>query len=369
MFTVGVEEEFLLLEPDGAVAPVAAEVARSAGAGSGIVPEFMAYQVETVTGVCTELDELYTDLVELRLRAAHAAERLGVRLVASGTPPLADGPLGALTDNARYRELARRFPHAAAAGVTCACQVHVGIADRDLAVQVLARLRPWLSTLLALTVNSPLSAGVDSGWSSTRYTSQLRWPSFRPPRCWTTAERYDRSVQALIAGGAAMDLAGVYYLARLSARYPTVEVRVADACLTADDAVLLAGVVRALVTTLIDDARRGSPISPESQARVHTGLLAAAREGMSTRETRRGRRPESAEANLVTRLLTKITPALDASADGDVVRAGLERIHRVGTGADRQRTMWAHADTPAAFIASLAEATVPAFTPAMGLAA
>ncbi len=372
MLTVGVEEEFLLVEPAGAVAPVAAQVAESAGGGAGtgsrIVPEFMAYQLETATGVCTGLQELRAELGQLRLAAARAAERAGVRLVAVGAPPFAGGPLDALTDDPRYREMARRFPDAAGAGMTCACQVHVGVPDRDLAVDVLARLRPWLSTLLALTVNSPFAAGSDSGWSSGRYRSQLRWPTFRPPRCWTTAERYDRHVQELIARGVAMDPANVYYLARPSARYPTIEVRVADACLTVDDAVLLAGVVRALVATLIDDIHQGRATVPASSARIQASLLAAARDGMSTRETRRGRQPEAAATNLVARLLSTITPALEASADRDEIRAGLERVHRRGTGADRQRELWARADTSAEFVASLAEATVPAATPELSLA-
>jgi carboxylate-amine ligase len=359
MLSVGVEEEFLLLEPDGAVAPAAARVVRAAEVG-GIVPEFMAYQVETVTGVCTTLGELRSDLERLRLLAARAAGQSGVRLVAAGAPPLAKGPLGALTDNPRYRELATRFPQAVAAGATCASHVHVGVPDRDLAVDVVVRLRPWLSTLLALTANSPLTSGVDSGWSSSRYTRQLRWPTFRPPRCWATAERYDHSLQTLIACGAAMDSASVYYLVRLSARYPTVEVRVADTCLTTDDAVLLAGIVRALVATLIADSRRGVWDAPVPGPRINAGLLAAARDGMSTRETRRGNAPESSAANLATRLLAKIAPALEESGDGDVVRAGLDRVLRFGTGADRQRRMWTGADDPAMFVASLADATVPA---------
>jgi gamma-glutamyl:cysteine ligase YbdK (ATP-grasp superfamily) len=145
VLTVGVEEEFLLLHPDGAVAPVASDVVRLADVGDSITPEYMAYQLETNTPVCTRLADLRAELTELRVRAARGAERTGgVRLVATGAAPFAAGPLDALTDNVRYRQIAQRFPDATAAGGTCACQVHVGIPDRDLAVAVLARLRPWL---------------------------------------------------------------------------------------------------------------------------------------------------------------------------------------------------------------------------------
>jgi carboxylate-amine ligase len=165
-----------------------------------------------------------------------------------------------------------------------------------------------------------------------------------------------------------MDPASVYYLARPSARYPTVEVRVADACLTVEDSVLLAGVVRALVAALIDDARRGRTTVPVTPAQINASLLAAARDGMSSREAGRSRPPEAAGDKLVARLLTKIAPALEESADGDLVRAGLARVHRLGTGADRQRDLWARADSPAAFVAALAEATVPAASADLSLA-
>lgn len=356
MLTVGVEEEFLLLEPGGAVAPVAADVVRLAGTDGQVKREYMAYQVETATPVCTRLDELRSELTRLRLLAAGAAERAGVRLVASGAPPFGTGPLDALTDSARYRELFRRFPDTAVAAGTCACQIHVGVADRDLAVDVLGRLRPWLPALLALAANSPFIAGHDSGWSSSRYRAQLRWPTFRPPAAWHNADRYDSAVRSLIVRGAALDRASVYFLARLSARYPTIEIRVADACLTAEDAVLLAGVARALTASLIEDARLETTYRVKG---LDARLVAAARHGMLTRGVRRWGRSQSAVADLVARLLAKIAPALAAAGDADEIRAQLDRLSRVGTGAERQRDLWARSAGPRGFVAGLANATLP----------
>jgi len=139
---MGVEEEFLLLRPSGALAPVAADVLRLTGVDSPLTPEFMAFQLESATRVCTGLDELRSDLVRLRLLAARGAEKAGARLVSAGLPPFRAGVLGEVTADERYLELVRRFPHAVSAGGACACQVHVGVPDRDLAVEVLARLRP-----------------------------------------------------------------------------------------------------------------------------------------------------------------------------------------------------------------------------------
>ncbi|WP_436533024.1 carboxylate-amine ligase [Actinoplanes sp. HUAS TT8] len=338
MLTIGVEEEFLLLDPDGAVSPTAASVVRHAP--GRVKPELMSYQVETATAVCEDLQDLRRDLTRLRLIAADAAEQTGSRLVAAGVAPLPGGPRGALTEADRYRELARRFPDATRAG-ECGCHVHVGVPDRELAAAVLTRLRPWLPALLALTVNSPFAGGVDTGWASARYPAQLRWPTFRPPGVWASAEHYDRAVRGHIDSGAALDPAGVCYLARLSPRYPTIEVRVADTGLDVADTVLLAGVVRALVAALLDDVRRGEKIVPAPDTRIRADLELSAR----------GRLPASQ------RLPAKVTPFL--LADTGEVYAGFERLRREGTGADRQRRLWARHGPSSAFVRELAHATTP----------
>ncbi len=196
------------------------------------------FQVETGTRVCTGLDDLGRELIRLRRLAAAAAARLGCRLVASGVAPYRTPGLAAITGQPRYRELARRYGPVVAEAGTCGCHVHVGVPSRDLGVQVLARLRPWLAPLLAVTANSPIAGGHDTGWASWRYLAWSRWPTAVPPAVWPDAAAYDTAVRRLIGRGAALDERSVYFLARLSPRYPTVEVRVADVCLDTGTAVL-----------------------------------------------------------------------------------------------------------------------------------
>ncbi|MDI6105229.1 YbdK family carboxylate-amine ligase [Actinoplanes sp. NEAU-A12] len=344
---MGVEEEFLLLDPDGAVAPEASAVVRHTGGDDRIKPEYMAYQVETATSVCTGLDELRQELTGLRLIAARAADRAGVHLVASGSPPFRAGPIDALTDGDRYRRLAHLFPEATRAGATCGCHVHIGVPDRELAAAVLTRIRPWLPALLALTVNSPVADAGDTGWSSHRYRTQLCWPTFRPPGVWASAARYDAEVRSHVASGAALDASGIYFLARLSSRYPTIEVRVADTGLSVDDTLLFAGVTRALIGTLIEDVRQRMKVVPAPDARVSADLLSVARGG--------GRMGKD-----VARLLAKITPQLDGSGDTGEVYAGVERLRREGTGAERQRRLWRQHGPTGGFVAALAAETTPA---------
>ncbi|MEV4701776.1 YbdK family carboxylate-amine ligase [Actinoplanes sp. NPDC049316] len=342
---MGVEEEFLLLADDGSVRPVGAAVVAAARLPGQVKPEYMRYQVETASAVCTRVEDLRRDLVRLRVAVAEAADRAGARLIAVGAAPLAAGPRQALSGDERYRELARRYPGPTAPGATCACQVHVGIADREVAVAVLGRLRPWLPALLALTVNSPYAGGVDTGWASIRYRLQRRWPTFRPPGVWADAQRYDSVVASLVTSGAALDPAAVYFLARLSSRYPTIEVRVADTCLEVDDTVVYAATVRALVAGLVDDVRRGVPARPVPGRLINARLLAAAR----------GTGPAVGD------LMAKVEPYL-AGSDAGVVRDGLQRMLHLGTGAERQRRMRALPGDPRRFVRLLAEATVPVAT-------
>lgn len=351
MLTMGVEEEFLLLQPDGAVTPTARSVVRLAGLPEQVKVEYAAYQVETNTAVCTGLEELRRELVRLRLIAADAAERTGARLVASASAPLASGPLRAVTGQARYRELARRFPRAAEHGGTCACHIHIGMPDRDVGVAVLARIRGYLPALLALTVNSPFAGARDTGWASYRYHAQTHWPTFRPPSAWPRAEDYDRGTRVLVNAGLALDVAGIYLLARLSARYPTIEVRVADTCLTVDDTVFFAAVVRALVAALIDDVRQAATALPAPTALVSDQLLSAAYGRLPVRGPRL--------AAPIRRLLEKAGPQLDVAGDAAAASAGLARLRGGGTGADRQRALWRKHGPTAGFTNALAALTVP----------
>ena len=357
--TLGVEEEFVLLDPStGATVLAGPELVRMLGGEPGIQQELMRFQVETATMVCTGLDDLGRELIRLRRLAAAAAASLGCRLVASGVAPYRTPGLAAVTGQPRYQELARRYAPVVAEAGTCGCHVHVGVPSRDLGVQVLARLRPWLAPLLAVSANSPIAGGHETGWASWRYPIWSRWPTATPPAAWPDAAAYDTAVRRLIARGAALDERSVYFLARLSPRYPTIEVRVADACLDAGTAVLLAGLTRALVATALAEARRGTPTAAAPARQVAAALAAAARHGLAGA----GADPVTWQAvdaaALRSRLLDHVYPALSDHGDTETITTLLHRLDRRGTGADRQRALFTSAASTPAFITALARATM-----------
>ena len=362
--TLGVEEEFVLLDPStGATVLAGPDLVRMLGGEPGVQQELMRFQVETGTTVCTGLDDVGRELIRLRRLAAAAAASVGCRLVACGVAPYRTPGLAAVTDQPRYRELARRYGPVVAEAGTCGCHVHVGVPSREAGVQVLARLRPWLAPLLAVCANSPIAGGRDTGWASWRYAIQSRWPTATPPAAWPDAAAYDTAVRRLIARGAALDERSVYFWARLSPRYPTIEVRVADVCLDAGTAVLLAGLTRALVATALAEARRGTPAPAAPARHVAAALAAAARHGL----TGAGADPFTGQAAgapaLLSRLLEHVYPALSDHGDTETITTLLHRLDQRGTGADRQRALFTSAASTPAFITALARATTSGHEP------
>ncbi|GIG29396.1 glutamate--cysteine ligase [Cellulomonas marina] len=273
--TMGVEEELLLVDPrtgrpvpraPQALAAAALLAASTSGtdAGSGtpvVAPplgaELQQEQVETATPPRTSPDDLLDDLRRLRAAADEAARAVGARAAALACSPLPVVPTRAPGD--RYDAIARAFGITCSEQLTSGCHVHVAVASPHEGVAVLDRIRPWLPVLLALSANSPYRDGQDTGYASYRTQAWVRWPGAGPTDLFGSPERYRAEVAALLATGVPLDEGMVYFDARLSARYPTVEVRVADVCLDPADVALLAVLCRALVETAAAEWRAGEP--------------------------------------------------------------------------------------------------------------
>jgi glutamate---cysteine ligase / carboxylate-amine ligase len=356
--TVGVEEELTLVDPrSGRVALRAPDAIRDCGDPEGVVAESMTFMVETRTPVCRTLAEVHRALQRGRRAVADAARRRGAVALATGLAPYGMPDPPAVTEDPRYLELARRFPFAMSTNGTCGCHVHVAVPSRQAGVEVLLRLRPWLPALVALTANSPICDGRDAGWASHRLVLASRWPTAVPAPPVGTVAEYDDLLSAAVSSGEALDVRSVYFLARLSPRYPTVETRVADVGLTVDETVCYVGVVRALVATAVDRALRGDTAPWVPQDALVESCRTAARVGLDGVLTDPGTGRRVPAYELVDRLVAEVRPALRVHGDEMTVLAALDRIRRAGGGAQRQRRLFGAASSPAAFVAALARTT------------
>src|SRR6185312_11298827 len=176
--------------------------------------------------------------------------------------------------------IAERFGMIAHEQGISGCHVHVAVPNRDVAVQVSNRLRPSLPSLLALTANSAVYRSADTGHASWRSVLWARWPSAGPPPHFDSMDDYDATVQMMLDEGAMLDDGMVYWDVRPSANFPTVEVRVADVPATVADTVLYATLVRALVTTAVEDDRRDAPLPAISPQALSAAYWKAARYGL-----------------------------------------------------------------------------------------
>ncbi|GAB3308599.1 glutamate--cysteine ligase [Geodermatophilus aquaeductus] len=355
MRTVGVEEELLVVDPSGTPVPrgpealaVAArrgegetpEQHERAGDGGGespghLVPELKQEQLELGTRVCTDLAEVTGELRYWRGRADAAARAVGARVAALATSPVAVQP--ETTPGERYGDMTDTFGLIARDQLTCGCHVHVSVADDEEGVAVLDRIRVWLPVLTALTANSPFWLGADSGYASFRSQAWNRWPSSGATETFGDAATYHRVVADLVATGTIVDAGMVYFDARLSRTWPTVEVRIADVALRVEDAVTHAGLARGLVETAAREWREGVPAPQVRSELLRVAAWRAGRSGTTGDLVHpRTGRPAPA-ADVVAALLEHVGPALEATGDRRRVADGVAAVLDRGTGADLQR--------------------------------
>ncbi len=339
--TVGVEEEFCIVDAaTGAVRPVVDEVLPAAKdrLGDQVEAELNRSQIETATAVCTTLAEVRAELERLRRLLREAAAEVGCGVVSSGTHPTSDpGESEINPGKERYRRLEREFQAVAREQLVNGCHVHVGIADRDLAIQVLDRSRPWLATVAALAADSPFWAGADTGYASYRTEVWTRWPLTGMPEPLGSRARFDELVAALGDVEALPDATFLYWDVRPSARFQTLEFRAADGCLTVDDAVMVAGLWRGLARTLVGEVEKGVARPRLRRELVDAARWRAARYGVEGTlvDLRHVRTAPARE--VVDGLLAHLRPALEEQGDWEEVHALVERVMADGTGAARQR--------------------------------
>jgi len=340
MRTVGVEEEFLLVTPQGRPHAIAAAVLRHASQeapdvneqpGGELEKEFKQEQIETSTHPCTDLADLVEEIRAGRARTDALARRADARIAALATAP--QHVESTVLPDKRAYAIRAEFAQTAREQLTCGCHVHVEVRDDDEGVRIIDHLRPWTAILLALSGNSPSWQGSHTGYASYRSQVWGRWPTAGPTAPFGDAATYRSVIDDLLRSGAILDEGMVYFDARLSSRYPTVEVRVADVCLDAADAALQAALVRGLAET----ATAGRSASPAPRAELlRAAAWRAARSGLTGDlvSPLSGAPVPAAEA--VGLLVEHVRDALTASGDIAFVERQLATVLRRGNGAIQQ---------------------------------
>jgi glutamate---cysteine ligase / carboxylate-amine ligase len=288
-FTVGIEEEFALVDPESLELIPRFEILRDAAVGDpvlsvSIAGELISSEIEIRSGAGVDVDDARTRQADARRRLFTLARGHGVALGATGTHPLSDYREQHIIDTAHYRRVEDGLKYVAWRNNTFSVHVHVGIRGADRAVRVCDRLRPVLPLLLAVSANSPYIDGRDSGLHSGRtQTFTKSFPRCGIPDVFGSWQAWADYVELLVRTNSIVEFTQLWWSVRPHHEFGTVEVRICDAQMTATESDGLAALIVACVRQAAAEVDAGET-PPDLPARlIEENMWRAIRYGLDGR--------------------------------------------------------------------------------------
>src|SRR6195952_5160264 len=314
--TLGAEEELHLIDLERWQLAARAPQLLGKLPSANYSAEIQRTTVETNTDVVSSLEDLRTELLRLRKGVVDVAAKEGLGIAAVGTAARSEFRDFELPAPGRYGRMQEQYRLLVDEQLICGTQIHVGVEDRDLAVEITQRIARRLPVLLALSSSSPYWNGLDTGYASIRTIIWQRWPSAGATGPLPDAAAYDELLKDLIASGVIADAKMAYFDVRPSSHAPTLELRVCDACPLVDDAVLIAGLFRAMVRDAEREIERGDPRDERPLPLHRAAIWQAARGGLSGKLLDDSDHPRPLHApDAVRRLVGSLREALQELGD------------------------------------------------------
>jgi len=341
-YTLGVEEEYMLLDGETLDLVQHVETVLAATAGheleARVNPELMQSVLEIATPVCHTPAE-----VEGKLRGyvTGLASDQAMRVGSAGTHPFSLFERQRITARDRYRHLVDQLQYIARRELIFGLHIHVAVDDPEKAVKVVNGLLAHLSSLLALSANSPFWRGELTGLASSRQMVFAAFPRSGPPPRFRDYADYAEVVGQLEKTGCIADYTHIWWDIRLHPRFGTVEIRICDAVTRVEDAVALAAFCQALVKMYSEHYAVGAEIPSYHRILTTENKWLAARYGLEApvMDLATGRRNRLPVAQLIRRTLKEIEPhARELGSDREL--EGIHEILAKGNGSDRQRRIW-----------------------------
>ncbi len=246
-FTIGIEEEYLLVDRDTRALVVDPPKSLMSECeeliGEQVSSELLRSQIEIGTKVCNNIQEAREDLARLRKVIIDVAANHNIAPIAASTHPFSRWQDQKQTQKDRYEALTLEMQGAARRLVICGMHVHVGIENDELRIDLMNQMSYFLPHLLALSCSSPFWGGHDTGLKSYRLTVFDALPRTGLPERFDSWSEYQRHLQILIDAGLIEDSTRIWWDLRPSARYPTLETRIMDVCTRIDDAIAIAALL------------------------------------------------------------------------------------------------------------------------------
>ena len=344
-YTLGVEEEYMLLDGETLDLVQHVETVLAATAGheleTRVNPELMQSVLEIATPVCRTPAEVEGELRKLRGYVTGLASDQGMRVGSAGTHPFSLFERQRITARDRYRHLVDQLQYIARRELIFGLHIHVAVDDAEKAVKVVNGLLAHLSSLLALSANSPFWRGELTGLASSRQMVFAAFPRSGPPPRFRDYADYAEVVGQLEKTGCIADYTHIWWDIRLHPRFGTVEIRICDAVTRVEDAVALAAFCQALVKMYSEHYAVGAEIPSYHRILTTENKWLAARYGLEApvMDLATGRRNRIPVAQLIRRTMKEIEPhARELGSDREL--EGINEILAKGNGSDRQRRIW-----------------------------
>ena len=253
-FTIGVEEEYLLVDKEtrGLVVepPETLMAEAEERCGAQVTSELLKSQIEIGTKVCSNIQEAHEDLARLRRNIIDVADNHGIAPIAASTHPFSEWIDQKHTEKDRYDQLTHEMQGAARRLLICGMHVHVGIDDDELRIDLMNQLSYFLPHVLAMSCSSPFWLGRDTGLKSYRLTIFDALPRTGLPERFASWAEYQRHVGIMRDAGLIEDATRIWWDLRPSGRFPTLETRIMDVCTRLDDTVALAALLTCILRML-----------------------------------------------------------------------------------------------------------------------
>ncbi|MEA1888244.1 MAG: carboxylate-amine ligase [Pseudomonadota bacterium] len=283
-FTLGIEEEYLLVDResrDVVIDPpreIFDQCAKEAEQGA-VEHELLRSQIEAETRVCETVAEARQELARLRRLASDVSRQYNIAPIAASTHPFAEWHAQQSTDKQRYHALFRDMQSLARRMLICGTHVHVGIEDDELRLELLNQFSQFLPLLLALSTSSPFWEGENTGLKSYRLTVFDNFPRTGLPEQFENYADYQQHMAILQKAKVMQDPTFIWWDMRISARYPTLECRIADVCTRLDDAISLAALTQSILHYLYRMKREHKTVPVYSRFLINQNRWRAMRYG------------------------------------------------------------------------------------------
>lgn len=343
-FNIGIEEEYQSIDPEtrDLRSHIAAEIVQKGKTllAERVKPEMHQSVIEIGTGVCRNIKDAKLELSSLRRQIIELARQNGLRLAAGGTHPFAHWQKQEIYPDDRYHTIVEDMKMVARANLIFGLHVHIGVEDRETAIQVMNGARYFLPHILAISANSPFWEGIDSGFKSYRSKVFERFPRTNIPDVYSSWSEFENYVNLLIHTNCIDNAKKIWWDIRPHPYFPTLEFRVCDMPMRVEETIAIAALCQAVIAQLVRLHEKNQTFRHYSRALIMENKWRAARYGLDGKLIDFGKQTEVPVRDLLNEILDFVSGVVPELESADEI-GYIHRILEEGTGADRQLKVFA----------------------------